>query len=92
MNFFLNYEKSYPLRQCKDDTFPAMANDAFQIEALAVVNSPENNLNFRIKAEPVTTGADATVYCTSGFCFNTYLAKKPDLSHWTCSNRERLGY
>ena len=39
-----------------------MANDAFQIEALAVVNSPENNLNFRIKAEPVTTGADAMVY------------------------------
>ena len=43
--------------------------------------APTNNLDLRIKAEPVTDGADATVYCISVFWARyTYIqyAQKPD--------------
>ena len=44
-------------------------------------------MNLYIKTEPVTAGADRTVYCMSGFYLHViYLAQKPDI-HYTVSSR-----
>ena len=50
--------------------------------------SAKNNLNLRTKTEPVTTGADAAVYCPA--FVSMYLAQKPDIYRCTWFNRDRF--
>ena len=51
----------------------------------------KNQLDLRIKTEPVTAGANATIY-VFGFCLHAvYLAQKPNINRCGGSNSDRLG-
>ena len=50
---------------------------------LRITHCPHINLNLRIKTEPVTAGADATVYVRP---------KNPDFPYCICSSRNRLAF
>ena len=52
---------------------------------------PKNNLNLRIKTEPVSVGADSTVYvCLLCTYTEVYLAQKPDIYRCISFNCDRL--
>ena len=51
----------------------------------------KNQLDLRIKTEPVTAGANATIY-VFGFCLHAvYLAQKPNINRCGGSNSDMLG-
>ena len=62
-----------------------------------LMHCAKNNLNLRIKSEPATAGANATVYvCQTFWNIQLLLAQESDwhtvLYHCISSNRDRHGY
>ena len=55
------------------------------------MHCPKNNLNLGVKTEPVTPGAEATVYVRFLLLVQyIFLAQKPDIYRCICSNRDML--